>query len=107
MKNIAIVVLALLIAGVVGAQTVANRGTVQTWTITNYPRQGVAVAEHDTNAVDPPMAIRADTAGAVTARCVDSASNITLNLVAGEFFPCQVDLLLDTGTDAIAFHGFY
>lgn len=75
--------------------------------VTMYPNYGVAITPHDTNLLTEVAAIRADSAGAVTARCVGSASTIVLNLAAGEFFPCVVNLVPDTGTDAITIHGFY
>jgi hypothetical protein len=102
-------VVTALSASYLGAQSVRNYGTQSEFALTAYPLYGVAVAESDTTQWDPPIMVRADTAGAVTARCVGggaAATAIVLNLAAGEFIPCQVVMVLDTGTDAIAFHGF-
>lgn len=43
------------------------------------------IAPHATNEVDPlPKAIRADGAGSITLRAVDSDADVTFNMVAGE-----------------------
>lgn len=96
----------LAVAGYVGAQSTT---TQYAWQVTNFPLYGVAVTPSDDTDLDYAMAIRADADGAVTAACVGSgaANEITLNLVAGEFFPCQVIRVYDSGTDAITIHGFY
>lgn len=65
-----------------------------------------AIAPHDSNAIDPiPRQVRFDADGAVTLRCVDSAADVTINVVAGEVLDWQVKYIRDTGTDAIAIHG--
>lgn len=104
-------VAAMLAAGVIYAQSASNQGSqVSSWTFTTFPLYGVAITPHDSTRLSQPMAARADADGAVTARCSGdgpSGTALTLNLVAGEFFPCQVIMVLDTGTDAITIHGFY
>jgi hypothetical protein len=89
---------------------VQTQGQADRWTLTNFPLYGAAVTPTDSLALNPPRSIRADADGAVTATCVGqgiSGTAITLNLVAGEFFPCQVIEVQDTGTDAITIHGFW
>lgn len=108
MKKAAIALCGLLVAGYLWAQSATNTGQqVTSWTFTNFPLYGVEVTPADATALARPMAIRADADGAVTATCQGSSTAITLNLVAGEFFPCQVRIVADTGTDAITIHGFY
>lgn len=64
------------------------------------------ITPHDTNALPGPCkAIRADAAGAVTFRVLDSADDVTMNFAAGEVFVAIVTHVRDTGTDAIAIHG--
>lgn len=79
------------------------------YTITSFPLFGALVTPSDTVPLTTPGQIRADADGAVTAVCVGNvlADDITLALVAGEFFPCVVSYVLDTGTDAITLHVFY
>ncbi len=101
----------LAVAGFALAQSAVNSGTtLPTWTYTNFPLYGTAVTPTDGAALSQPMSIRADANGAVSATCAGdgvSGTSLTLNLVAGEFFPCQVIEVNDTGTDAITIHGFY
>jgi len=67
---------------------------------------GFVITPHDTNPLAVvPRAIRADAAGEVTLRLVDSAADITINMVAGEVFFGLVTHVRDTGTDAIVLHG--
>lgn len=79
------------------------------YTITSFPLYGAAVTPSDTVPLATPGAVRADAAGAVTVVCTgnDLDEEIVLNLVAGEFVPCLVSYVLDTGTDAITLHVFY
>ena len=110
MKNLAIIVLAMLLAGIVGAQSVQSYGAQNAFSMTAFPLYGAAVTPHDSTVLTPPRQIRVNADGAVTARCAGQSpggQSITLTLVAGEFFPCQVVQVLDTGTDAITIHGFY
>lgn len=66
-----------------------------------------AITPHDTNALPATCkAIRADAAGAVTFRTIDSAANVTLTLAAGEYVSAIITHVRDTGTDAIVIHGF-
>lgn len=68
---------------------------------------GFAITPHDTNAITPQIkAFRADAAGAVVMRLVDSSADITLNMLAGEYFFGLVSHIRATGTDAIVLHGF-
>ena len=82
-------------------------GPVDDYNITAFPLFGAVVTPHDTNPLATPGMIRADAAGAVTATCAGNGATLTLNLAAGEFFPCIVSHVLDTGTDAITIHVFY
>lgn len=109
-RILALGVATLALVSIAGAQSVQRQGVVDRWAITNFPLFGVAVTPTDSTALAFPMAIRADADGTVTATCVGdglSGTAVTLNLVAGEFFPCQVIEVQDTGTDAITIHGFY
>ncbi len=95
-----------LLAGQIGAQGSRTTGMQ----VTNFPLFGVAVTPSDATVFATPYAIRVDADGAVTARCAGQGAggqSITLEMVAGEFFPCQVVMVLDTGTDSITIHGFY
>jgi len=104
-------VAALLVGGSLFAQSANNIGAVvPTWTYTQFPLFGVVVTPTDATALARPMSIRVNADGAVNATCVGqgvSGTALTLTLVAGEFFPCQVIEVNDTGTDAITIHGFY
>ncbi len=84
-------------------------GVVEEYAITSFPLFGALVTPSDTVALATPGTVRADAAGAVTVVCVGNAitDEITLNLVAGEFAPCLVSYVFDTGTDAITLHVFY
>ena len=109
--KLTVAVLIAAFAGYVYAQTAGNTGqTVPSWVYTNFPLYGAVVTPTDATALARPMSIRANTAGAVSATCAGdgvSGTALTLTLVAGEFFPCQVIEVNDTGTDAITIHGFY
>lgn len=108
MKYLALVCL-ILLSAVAFSQSTSRIGPVDDFTITSYPLYGAVAVQHDTNPLAHPGMIRANSAGAVTAACYGQpvTDAITLNLVAGEFFPCVVMYLKDTGTDAITIHVFY
>jgi hypothetical protein len=102
--------LLIIVGALLAGQISAQGSSTEKFTITNFPLFGAAITPSDATVLDPPRAIRADANGAVTARCAGqgrTGTAITLTLVAGEFFPCQVVMVLDTGTDAITIHGFY
>lgn len=80
---------------------------VDQYAITSFPLYGSAVTPNDSADLAEPGFIRPDADGAVTATCFGSTSSITLNMVAGEYFPCLVKRVYDTGTDAITIHVFY
>lgn len=107
---IAVLVAALFVAFAWGQSSRDPGAQQRTWTYTQFPIYGVAVTPADDTPLAFPMAIRVDADGQVTARCYGggiTGTAIVLNLVAGEFFPCQVISVEDTGTDAITIHGFY
>lgn len=59
------------------------------------------IAPHATDLVTPtPKAIRADTAGTVTLRAIDSSEDVTLNMAAGEIIPVMVAYVRAEGTTA-------
>lgn len=80
---------------------------VDQYSISSYPLFGAAVTPNDSADLDEPGFIRADAAGQVTAICYGNSTSIVLNLAAGEFVPCLVRRVYDTGTDAIVLHVFY
>lgn len=109
MKKLILVAVALLVAGYAYAQgrSTRNIGQVGEFSITNFPIQGAVATQSDSVNFTAPSAIRADADGTVTVTCWASGNSITLELVAGEFVPCQVIRLWDTGTDAITLHRFW
>lgn len=76
---------------------------------TSYPMYMAVVTPSDSTDLPNRGTVRADTAGAVTVICSGNADGetVTLNLAAGEFVPCIVRRVLDTGTDAITIHISY
>lgn len=81
-------------------------GTI--FAITGLPIHGVLVTPDDANDLDTSGYLRADTAGAVVAVPHEGDdTTITINLVAGEFFPCMVKRVHSTGTTATPLHLFY
>ena len=108
MRYLLVAILALL-AGVAISQSTSRIGKVDDFSITSYPLYGEVAVQHDTNPLAHPGMLRANSAGAVTAACWGQPASqaITLTLAAGEFFPCMVMFLKDTGTDAITIHVFY
>jgi len=100
--------LALTLA--VSAQQSANQLTaVDKFSIGGFPYYGATVTPNDSADLATPGFVRPDTAGAVTAACFGNGAGnqITLNLAAGETFPCLVSRVYDTGTDSITLHVFY
>lgn len=75
--------------------------------ITGYPLNGVAVTPDDDNDLATPGYLRADVAGQVKCMPQIGSTAIIVNLAAGEFFPCMVRRVYDTGTDAITLHLFF
>lgn len=108
MRYLAVILLALLVAGA-SAQSAKTIAPNDHYTITAFPLFGALVTPSDTVALSVPGAVRADADGAVTVVCVGNpiASPITLTMVAGEFVPCLVSYVFDTGTDGITLHVFY
>lgn len=80
---------------------------VDQYSITGYPLYAAAVTPSDSADLAEPGFIRADAAGQVTVLCYGSTASVALNLVAGEFVPCLVKRVYDTGTDSIVLHVFY
>ncbi len=109
MRYVSLIVLCLVAMAALSQSSTTRIGVVDDYNITAYPLYGAVAVQHDTNPLAHPGMLRVDAAGAVTAVCWGNtlAQAITLNLVAGEFFPCVVTYLLDTGTAAITIHVFY
>jgi hypothetical protein len=61
----------------------------------------------DTVEINPmPKAIRADTAGVIVFRTVDSTADVTMSVGAGETLPFRVQFIRATGTTSgIVIHG--
>lgn len=65
-----------------------------------------AITPHDTNPLPViPKAIRANTAGDVVFRALDSDADVTMTLVAGEVIVVVTEFVRATGTTA-DLHGF-
>lgn len=65
-----------------------------------------AITPHDTNPlITRPKAIRANTAGTVVFRALDSAADVTMTLAAGEVISAVITHVRATGTTA-SLHGF-
>jgi hypothetical protein len=112
MKNRSAIILVLVLAsGFLYAQgrSTQNIGQVGEFSITNFPILGALAAQSDTVNFTAPSALRVNADGAVTVTCWGNpdANSITLTLAAGEFVPCQVKRLWDSGTDAITIHRFW
>jgi hypothetical protein len=110
MKRLALLILSIGLVVVASAQQTAEQYTqVRHLAIGGFPYYGAAVTPSDTTSLSPPGYVRADAAGAVTAACNGNGigNQITLNLAAGEFFPCLVVRVYDTNTDDINLHVFY
>jgi len=70
-------------------------------------RRVFLITPHDTTALDPlPKAIRADGAGAIVFRAVDSNADVTVNVVAGEVLDVRAKYIRATGTTVTVIHGF-
>lgn len=68
-------------------------------------RRMFAITPHDTNEVDPiPKAIRANAAGSVTLRAVDSTADVTFAVVAGEVVDVRARFVRASTTAPL--HGF-
>ena len=79
------------------------------YTITGFPLKGAVVTPSDTDPLDFPGTVRVNADGQITVVPAGNAvaDTITLDLLAGEFVPCLVSHVMDTGTDAIVIHVFY
>lgn len=74
--------------------------------VSNPARKVWAITPHATNEVDPlPKAIRADTAGTIALRAVDSGADVTLTVAAGEVLPIRAQYIRATGTTVTTIHG--
>jgi len=104
----ALVALNLVAAGAIAQDRSTQTETKPyTWSIGGFPFYGALVTPNDSTDLPEPGYLRVDADGQVTAACVGNGTSLTLNLTAGEFFPCQVSRVFDTGTDAITIHVFY
>lgn len=74
--------------------------------LTGPATHAFAITPDDVDAQPDMKALRADAAGAVTLRMKDSPADVTLNLAAGEYVIGLITHVRDTGTDAVALHGF-
>lgn len=64
------------------------------------------ITPHDTNPISPiPKALRFNAAGQVTLRALQSDSDVTITVAAGEVLDVRALYIRDTNTDAIAIHG--
>ncbi len=77
--------------------------------ITGLPTHGELVTPDDATDLAKHGYLRADGAGTVRAVPAqsDDGSVINITLAAGEFFPCMVRRVHDTGTTATPLHLFY
>ncbi len=77
------------------------------FSITGFPIHGELITPHDSNDLKTAGYIRADAAGTIKAMPYVGGNAITLNLVAGEFFPCMVKRVYATDTSATPLHLFF
>lgn len=64
------------------------------------------ITPHATNEVDPlPKAIRANEAGTIALRAVDSAADVTMTVAAGEVLQIRAQYIRATGTTVTNIHG--
>lgn len=64
------------------------------------------ITPHATNEIDPlPKAIRADGAGVIVLRAVDSTNDVTINVVAGERIDVRAKYIRASGTTVSVIHG--
>jgi hypothetical protein len=69
-------------------------------------REVFLITPHATNEVSPlPKAIRADSAGTVTLRAIDSAADVTMTMAAGEVLDIRARYVRVTGTTVATLHG--
>lgn len=69
-------------------------------------RKVFVITPHATNAVDPlPKAIRANGAGDITFRAVDSSADVTVTVAAGEVLDVRPLYIRATGTTVAVIHG--
>jgi hypothetical protein len=73
---------------------------------TSPARKVYVITPHASNEVDPiPKAIRADSAGTITFRAVDSTSDVVMTFAAGEQLDVRVQYVRVTGTTVALIHG--
>jgi hypothetical protein len=79
------------------------------FTLTAFPLRMLLVVPNDATDFDEFGTVRADQAGTVTFLPAHNAEGdaMTMTLAAGEYIPCLVRRVLDTGTDAITLHLVY
>lgn len=77
--------------------------------VSGYPAHAAVVTPHDTNDLDQPGYVRANDAGDIAAIPYGSPNNavVTITLAAGEFYPCLVKRVRNTGTTVTTIHVFY
>jgi hypothetical protein len=64
------------------------------------------ISPHDSNPIVPvPKAIRANGAGNIVFRAIDSAADVTVTVVAGEVLSIRARWIRATGTTVAAIHG--
>lgn len=74
--------------------------------VDNPARQMFLITPHATNEIDPlPKAIRADSAGTVALRAVDSTADVTVTMAAGEVLAVRAQYVRVTGTTVLTLHG--
>lgn len=72
----------------------------------NPARQMFVITPHATNEIDPlPKAIRANGAGNIVLRAVDSAADVTITVAAGEVVPVRAQYVRASGTTVSGLHG--
>jgi len=70
-------------------------------------RKMFLITPHATNAIDPiPKAIRADDAGVIVLRAVDSSADVTVNVAAGEVLDVRAKYIRASGTTVSVIHGY-
>lgn len=79
------------------------------FTFPAFPLRMLLVVPNDATDFDEYGTVRADQPGAVTFLPAHNADGdeMTMTLAAGEYIPCLVRRVLDTGTDAITLHLVY
>lgn len=75
-------------------------------TISSPSRDMFLIVPSNTDPLDElPKAIRANEAGTITLRAVDSIADITINVLAGEIIPVRAAYIRATGTTVLNIHG--